>query len=97
MGEANDLPALAQWEAPVFTVMHHVPTFCGVPMEFFVGDVLVTLLLMMVVYVGGSILWVSVLLGGTVVYAVAVLGTQIEPRWLPMLCEYVSYGKAYEA
>lgn len=93
----NDLPGLDQWQAPVFTVMHRVPTFLGVPMEFFVVTVLGTFFVTMWLFVAGSVLCLSALTVGILLYVVAIIGTKIEPRWLPMLCEYLSYGKGYEA
>jgi type IV secretory pathway VirB3-like protein len=77
------------WQAPVFHAMHRVPTFAGVPMGFFVADVLIALFVAM--------FWWPVLLVAALAYSVAWLGTQVEPRWLNFLWEYFTYSGRYDA
>jgi type IV secretory pathway VirB3-like protein len=68
--------------------MQVAPTFAGVPMEFFVVDVLASLFL--------ACFWWSALLVGGLLYGIAYLGTTIEPRWGGMLWQYCSYVNSYE-
>jgi len=76
------------WEAPVHQAMTQPPTFAGVPMGFFAADVLGSLAV--------APYWWPGLVVGLLLYGIAWLGTQVEPRWLGILWQYLGYAHTYE-
>jgi type IV secretory pathway TrbD component len=88
---------LPGWEAPVFQAMTTPVLSCGVPLIFFAADALGTLflalLLGMLVHLMAG---VSVILLGALLFGIAWVGTKIEPRWLSMLVECLTYQREYE-
>jgi hypothetical protein len=88
MVDASNRDTLPGWHAPMYEVMQRTPTFYGVPMGFFVADVLGSLLV--------APYWWPSLVVGLGLYGVAYVGTQIEPHWLAMGWEYLGYRAHYE-
>jgi hypothetical protein len=88
MAGASSLVTIEGWEAPCYQVMQTPPTFYGVPMGFFVADALGSLLL--------APYWWPSLVVGLGLYGIACLGTQIEPHWLAIAWDYLTYNTSYE-
>jgi hypothetical protein len=79
---------LEGWEAPVYHAMQTTPTLGGIPMELCVVLVLSTCFL--------GWFWWPALFVGAGGYGVAWVGTQVEPRWVGILGQYLGYRPYYE-
>jgi type IV secretory pathway VirB3-like protein len=90
---ADTLPG---WEAPVFHGMAETPMFHGVPLIFFVCNLLGTLFVAFLFVLIIPIYAVLVVLAGVGLYGLVRVGTHLEPRWGRILCEYVTYRTRYE-
>jgi type IV secretory pathway TrbD component len=85
MGGPEPVPG---WEAPVYEGMQEHATFAGVPFVF--GAILAIITL-------GCLLWYyPLLVVCAVVYGLAAAATAIEPQFLRILWNNVTYASYYE-
>jgi type IV secretory pathway VirB3-like protein len=85
------------WTAPVFQGMADPPQYKGVPILFFAGNLLGSLFTAVCLIQAGQIVYaVMALGGGGVIYLGMLVGCTIEPRFLGLWWDYVTYTNRYE-
>jgi type IV secretory pathway TrbD component len=76
------------WTAPVYRGLMEPLHIAHVPEQFFIGTVLVTLMV--------GIFWHPMVVLGGLAYGLARLGTAYDPDWLNVLTRAVGYTSHYE-